>query len=92
MAVIAPTTLLARQHYQTFSPLPRLPVRMGLLSRFVYPKDAEKDARRVEKGDVNVIIGTHALLADKIKFNNLALLVVDEEQKFGVKQKKRSRR
>ncbi|MBI1215340.1 MAG: transcription-repair coupling factor [Alphaproteobacteria bacterium] len=90
VAVIAPTTLLARQHYQTFSQrFHGFPVRIGLLSRFVTGKEAERTRQGVEKGDVDIIIGTHALLSEKIKFANLALLVVDEEQKFGVKQKEK---
>ncbi|MEZ0223172.1 MAG: transcription-repair coupling factor [Alphaproteobacteria bacterium] len=90
VAVIAPTTLLARQHYQTFSRrFTGFPIRTGLLSRFVTGKEAEQTRAGVERGDINIIVGTHALLAEKIKFSNLALLVVDEEQKFGVKQKEK---
>ncbi len=90
VALIAPTTLLARQHYQTFTRrFHGFPVKIGLLSRFVSAKDADQNRADLEKGDLNIIIGTHALLSEKIKFNNLALLIVDEEQKFGVKQKER---
>ena len=90
VAVIAPTTLLARQHYQTFSKrFHGFPVKVGLLSRFVTGKEAEQIREGAEKGDVNILIGTHSLLSEKVKFSNLALLVVDEEQKFGVKQKEK---
>lgn len=90
VAVIAPTTLLARQHYQTFTKrFTGFPIRTGLLSRFVTGKEAENVKTGVEKGDINIIVGTHSLLSEKIKFSNLALLVVDEEQKFGVKQKEK---
>lgn len=90
VAMIAPTTLLARQHYQGFiKRFHGFPVRIGLLSRFVTGRDAEKTKEGLAKGDVNIIIGTHALLNEKIKFSNLGLMVVDEEQKFGVKQKER---
>ncbi len=90
VAVIAPTTLLARQHYQGFSRrFHGFPVRVGLLSRFVTGREAEQVRIGVEKGDINILVGTHALLSEKIKFSNLALLVVDEEQKFGVKQKEK---
>jgi transcription-repair coupling factor (superfamily II helicase) len=90
VAVIAPTTLLARQHHQTFSHrFHGFPIKIGLLSRFVTPKEAEKVHAGLATGDVNIVIGTHALLSEKIRFNNLALMVVDEEQKFGVKQKER---
>ena len=90
VALIAPTTLLARQHHQTFTRrFHGFPVKIGLLSRFVSAKDADQARADLEKGDLNIIIGTHALLSEKIKFNNLSLLIVDEEQKFGVKQKER---
>ncbi len=90
VAVIAPTTLLARQHYQNFSRrFHGFPIRLGLLSRFVTGKEAEQVKKWVESGDINIIVGTHSLLAESVKFNNLALLVIDEEQKFGVKQKER---
>ena len=90
VALIAPTTLLARQHYQTFTRrFHGFPIRVGLLSRFVSAKEADQHRIDLEKGDLNIIIGTHALLSEKIKFNNLSLLIVDEEQKFGVKQKER---
>lgn len=90
VAMIAPTTLLARQHYQTFAKrFNGLPVRVGLLSRFVTGKEAERTRDGVASGDVNVLIGTHAVFGEKIKFSNLGLLIVDEEQKFGVKQKER---
>ncbi len=90
VAVVAPTTLLARQHYLGFAKrFAGFPIRVDLLSRFVTPKEAERTRDAAARGDVNVLIGTHALLAEKIKFSNLGLLVVDEEQKFGVKQKER---
>lgn len=90
VAVIAPTTLLARQHFQNFQQrFTGFPVRIGLLSRFVSAKEAEKTKAAVANGDVQILIGTHALLGEKVKFNNLVLLIVDEEQKFGVKQKER---
>jgi transcription-repair coupling factor (superfamily II helicase) len=90
VALIAPTTLLARQHHQTFTRrFHGFPVKIGLLSRFVSAKEAEQNRIDLEKGSLNIIIGTHALLSEKIRFSNLALLIVDEEQKFGVKQKER---
>jgi transcription-repair coupling factor (superfamily II helicase) len=90
VAVIAPTTLLARQHYQGFQKrFAGFGLNIGLLSRFVTPREAEKTKDALSRGDVQIVIGTHALLAESIKFSNLMLLVVDEEQKFGVKQKER---
>lgn len=90
VAIVAPTTLLARQHYQGFAKrFAGFPIEVGLLSRFVTAKEAERTRDGLARGDVNVVVGTHALLSEKIKFSNLGLLIVDEEQKFGVKQKER---
>jgi len=90
VAVIAPTTLLARQHYQTFCQrFYNFPVKIELISRFVSDKIKKAAKKGLEEGDVNIVVGTHALLNKNIKFSNLALLIVDEEQKFGVKQKER---
>jgi len=90
VAVIAPTTLLARQHYQNFARrFHGFPVRVAWLSRFVTGREADQVKKGVENGDINIIVGTHSLLAESVKFNNLALLIIDEEQKFGVKQKER---
>ena len=90
VALIAPTTLLARQHYQTFAKrFHGFPVKIGLLSRFVSAREAEQNRAALEKGELDIIIGTHALLSETIRFSDLALLIVDEEQKFGVKQKER---
>lgn len=90
VAIVAPTTLLARQHYQGFQKrFQGFNVKIGMLSRFATPKEAEKTRDAAARGDVDIVVGTHALLAEKVRFSNLALLVVDEEQKFGVKQKER---
>lgn len=90
VAIVAPTTLLARQHYQGFMKrFAGFPVRVGLLSRFVTGREAERVRDDVARGEVNIIIGTHALLNEKIKFSNLGLMVVDEEQRFGVRQKEK---
>jgi transcription-repair coupling factor (superfamily II helicase) len=90
VALIAPTTLLARQHYQTFTKrFQGFPINIALLSRFVTGKEADKIQADLKTGEVNILIGTHSILSEKLRFNNLALLVVDEEQKFGVKQKER---
>ena len=90
VAVIAPTTLLARQHYYNF--LQRFEgtgLNIAQLSRFVTQTEASKTRQRLRDGSVNIVIGTHALLGKNIQFANLGLLVVDEEQRFGVKQKER---
>jgi transcription-repair coupling factor (superfamily II helicase) len=90
VAIVAPTTLLARQHYQGFAKrFAGFPINVGLLSRFVKTKEAERTKRDLAHGDVNIVVGTHALLSEGIRFSNLGLMIVDEEQKFGVKQKER---
>ncbi|KQI72489.1 transcription-repair coupling factor [Loktanella sp. 5RATIMAR09] len=90
VAIIAPTTLLARQHYQNFAERFRgFPVKVRPLSRFVSAKDANLTREGLADGTVDIVVGTHALLAKGVKFKNLALLVIDEEQKFGVQHKER---
>ena len=90
VAVIAPTTLLARQHHRTFSErFQGLPVRIGRLSRLVAAKEAKATKEAVKEGNVDIVIGTHALLAKSIEFKDLGLLIVDEEQHFGVSHKER---
>ena len=88
VAVVAPTTLLSRQHYQEFMRrFKGFPLRIVQLSRLVKPREAKRVKDEISTGSANIIIGTHALLNEKLKFNNLGLLIVDEEQRFGVKQK-----
>ncbi|MEI2686824.1 MAG: transcription-repair coupling factor [Cypionkella sp.] len=90
VAVIAPTTLLARQHYRSFAERFRgFPVSVRPLSRFVSAKDANATRAAISDGSVDIVIGTHALLAKSIKFKNIGLLVIDEEQHFGVTHKER---
>lgn len=90
VAVIAPTTLLARQHFKTFADRFRgFPINVRPLSRFVSAKDASATREGINKGTVDIVIGTHALLAKSVKFANLGLLVIDEEQHFGVGHKER---
>ncbi len=90
VAIIAPTTLLARQHYQSFSERFRgFPVQVRPLSRFVSARDANLTRDGLAKGTVDIVVGTHALLAKGVRFKNLGLLVIDEEQKFGVQHKER---
>jgi len=83
-----PTTLLAQQHFQTFSErFAAYPVRVEVLSRFLTPGQAKKVAQGVESGEVDIVIGTHRLLSGDVRFKDLGLLVVDEEQRFGVSHK-----
>jgi transcription-repair coupling factor (superfamily II helicase) len=90
VAVIAPTTLLARQHAKTFQDRFRgFPVKVRQLSRFVGQKEAAETKAGMADGTVDIVIGTHALLAKGIRFQNLGLLIVDEEQRFGVTHKER---
>ncbi|RKT34101.1 transcription-repair coupling factor [Roseovarius halotolerans] len=90
VAVIAPTTLLARQHYQSFAERFRgFPVTVRPLSRFVSQRDANLTRDGLTKGTVDIVVGTHALLAKGVRFKNLGLLVIDEEQRFGVAHKER---
>ena len=90
VALVAPTTLLARQHGKLFQErFAGFPVRIGVLSRMTSPADAKQIKADLATGDIQIAIGTHALLAKSISFNNLGLLIVDEEQHFGVGQKER---
>jgi transcription-repair coupling factor (superfamily II helicase) len=88
VAVLVPTTLLAQQHYQTFGErFAGYPVRVEVISRFLTPAQARAVVNGVRDGDVDVVIGTHRLLSDDVAFKDLGLLVVDEEQRFGVSHK-----
>ena len=90
VAVVVPTTLLARQHHKTFSQrFAGLPVRVAQASRLVGAKELAAVKAGIADGNVDIVIGTHALLSKTVKFRDLALLIVDEEQHFGVKHKER---
>ncbi|WP_342164478.1 transcription-repair coupling factor [Methylobacterium sp. SD21] len=90
VAVIVPTTLLARQHYRTFAErFKGLPVQVAQLSRFVSSTDMKQTRAGLAAGTVDIVVGTHALLAKNIAFKDLGLLIVDEEQHFGVSHKER---
>ncbi|MEQ1866049.1 MAG: DEAD/DEAH box helicase, partial [Micropepsaceae bacterium] len=90
VAVVVPTTLLARQHYKTFvARFAGWPIKIRQLSRMVVAKEATETRSAVANGQVDIVIGTHALLAKSIAFRDLGLLVVDEEQHFGVAHKER---
>jgi len=89
-AVLAPTTVLAFQHYETFRRrFAAFPVRIAMLSRFRTEKEQKKTLEELEAGKVDIVIGTHRLLSKDVKFYDLGLLVVDEEQRFGVAHKER---
>jgi transcription-repair coupling factor (superfamily II helicase) len=90
VAIVTPTTLLARQHYKGFrARFADLPVRIAQLSRMVTTKEANQTKADLASGKVDIVIGTHALLAKSIKFKDLGLVIVDEEQHFGVAHKER---
>jgi len=90
VAVLAPTTVLAFQHYETFKQrFAAFPVSIEMISRFRTPKQQKEILQRVEAGKVDILIGTHRLLSKDVKFHDLGLLVVDEEQRFGVRHKER---
>jgi transcription-repair coupling factor (superfamily II helicase) len=90
VAVLAPTTVLAFQHYETFKQrFAAFPVTIEMISRFRSPKQQKEILQKVEVGKVDVLIGTHRILSKDIKFSDLGLLIVDEEQRFGVRHKER---
>jgi transcription-repair coupling factor (superfamily II helicase) len=90
VAVLAPTTVLAFQHWETFKQrFAPFPLTVEMISRFRTPKQVKEILQRVEAGKVDILIGTHRLLSKDVKFADLGLLVVDEEQRFGVRHKER---
>ena len=89
-AILVPTTILAWQHYQTaLRRMEGLPVNVDLLSRFRSPSQQEKTIKAVRRGNVDLLIGTHRLISRDVEFKDLGLLIVDEEQRFGVAQKEK---
>ncbi|MEN9938759.1 MAG: hypothetical protein RLZZ387_5338 [Chloroflexota bacterium] len=90
VAVLVPTTVLAQQHFETFSRrMAPFPVKIEMISRFRSPKEQADILRRLATGEVDILIGTHRLLSKDISFKDLGLLIVDEEQRFGVRHKER---
>ena len=90
VAILVPTTILAQQHYNTFTQrMGGYPVNIGMLSRFKSPSEQKKIIEKVKNGLMDIVIGTHRLLSKDISFKNLGLLVVDEEQRFGVSHKEK---
>ncbi|MDR1034316.1 MAG: transcription-repair coupling factor [Bifidobacteriaceae bacterium] len=89
-AILAPTTLLASQHFETFSArFKPFPITIRMLSRFQTDKQVADTIKDIESGAVDIVIGTHKLLSDKVKFKDLGLIVIDEEQRFGVAHKEK---
>lgn len=90
VAILCPTTVLAEQHYQNFRRrMQSLPVQVAMLSRFVSAADQNRVLGSLKRGEVDICIGTHRLLSKDVQFSNLGLLILDEEQRFGVSQKEK---
>ena len=88
--LLVPTTVLAEQHYERFSErFKNYPVYIEILSRVQSKKEQTESLKRIENGSADLVIGTHRLLSDDIKFKDVGLLIIDEEQKFGVKAKEK---
>ena len=90
VAYLCPTTILAMQHYNTFlSRMEKFPINIGMLSRFRTPAQQKKILKQLKDGELDIVIGTHKLLQDSVEFKDLGLLIVDEEQRFGVAHKEK---
>ncbi len=90
VAVLVPTTVLAQQHWVTFlRRMASYPVTIEVLSRFRSPAEKREVLEKLEEGSVDIVIGTHALLSNRVRFKQLGLLIIDEEQRFGVKAKEK---
>ncbi len=90
VAYLCPTTILAEQHHESFTErFKRFPVTVGMLSRFVSQAETKKVLQGMQAGEVDVVIGTHRILSKDVKFKNIGLMIIDEEQRFGVKDKER---
>ena len=89
-AILAPTTILAWQHFNTaIARMEAYPIRIGLLSRYRSSKEQKETLRGLKDGTVDIVVGTHRLLSDDVKFRDLGLVIIDEEQRFGVKHKEK---
>ncbi len=90
VAVLAPTTILTEQHYETFTErMAEFPIKIAMLSRFVAPKEQKRTIAELAGGEIDIIIGTHRILSKDVMFKEIGLIVIDEEQRFGVKDKER---
>ncbi len=90
VAILVPTTILALQHYQTISARMRgFPVKIDMLSRFSTPKQQAETVRRIRRGETDIVVGTHRLFSKDIEFKDLGLVIIDEEQRFGVAHKEK---
>lgn len=88
VAVLVPTTVLATQHYETFCQrMANFPIRIGVLSRFRSPKEIKETLKKAAEGEIDILIGTHRIISKDVIFKDLGLLIIDEEQRFGVRAK-----
>lgn len=88
VAVLVPTTVLTMQHFETFSErMANFPVRIGVLSRFRKPKEIKETLEKVANGSIDILIGTHRIVSEDVHFHHLGLVIIDEEQRFGVRAK-----
>jgi transcription-repair coupling factor (superfamily II helicase) len=93
VAILVPTTVLAEQHYRTFSQrLAEYPFSVACMSRFQNPKQQKETLKGLAEGTIDVVVGTHRLVGEKVKFKDLGLVIIDEEQRFGVEHKERLKR
>ncbi|NLW07974.1 MAG: transcription-repair coupling factor [Clostridia bacterium] len=93
VALLVPTTILAQQHYNTFKErFAPFPVKLAMLSRFCSPKEQKRVVKALKNGQIDIVIGTHRLLSADVSFNDLGLVIVDEEQRFGVAHKEKLKR
>ena len=91
--MICPTTILANQHFQNFKErLKGLPIKIGLFSRIQTKKEQKELIKNLKENKIDIIVGTHRVLSDDVEFRNLGLLIIDDEQRFGVKQKEKLRK
>ena len=90
VAFLCPTTILAEQHFENFQErFKRFPVRIAMMSRFVSRADQKETLKQLEKGEIDLLIGTHRILSRDVRYKQLGLMIIDEEQRFGVKDKER---
>lgn len=88
VAVLVPTTVLAMQHYETFSErMANFPINIGVVSRFFSSKEIKETLEKVKNGEIDILVGTHRMIGKDVQFKNLGLIIIDEEQRFGVRAK-----
>ncbi|ETZ18785.1 Transcription-repair coupling factor [Borrelia duttonii CR2A] len=90
VAILSPTTILTEQHFNTFKKrFKNFPIQIAMISRFITKSKEKEILRNLETGNIDIIIGTHKILSKKITYKDLGLIIIDEEQRFGVKEKEK---